>query len=177
MIGLLILIALCYYGAYYYWKKRKFYRDNGREVEGQVMFFEKRRGWKGQRNWPYYMIKVSAEGREYLVETDNSKARKYAKQSNITLLVPRDLENPLTAGDLARFDAMAQTPEEKSQVSQLYAKSQEMDRELDYANTQMRTNLAIIKEDLPGTAGIWFLLIFGTLLAGGTVVSLILEFV
>lgn len=175
MIGLLILVGLCYYGAYFYYKKRKFYRNNSHEVQGEVVFFEKRRGWKGQKGWPYYLIKVTAAGQDYLIETDNSKARKYAKRTDITLLVPETLENPLSAGMLAKYSAQAVTPEERSQVEELYVRSAEIEREIDDVNTHMRTNLAIIKEDLPSAGAFWFLLIFGTLLLVGAVVSVAAE--
>ncbi len=177
MILLLILAGLCIYTAYAYNKKRKFYLEHGREISGEVLFFEKRRGWKGQKNYPYYMLKVAAEGREYLIETDNSKARKYGKQTDIVLFVPEELENPLSEGNLALYSAQAQTPEARSQVADLYAKSQDMERELDRVNTQMRTNLAIIKEDLPGLGGIIFAAVFGAFLLALAVITAIETFI
>ena len=176
MIALILLIALCYYGAYSYHKKRKFYRDHGVEVTGEVVFFEKRRGWKGQKGWRYYLLKVVANGQDYLIETDNSKARKYEKNPQITLLVPETLENPMKSPEFQQLEMTAHSPEERQQLEALYMQSEQMERDLESINTRMRSNFAIIKEDLPSAAGVWFLGIFGTVLLAGTIFGVIIEY-
>lgn len=162
MILMLIMAGMFIYTAYGYYKKVKLYLEHGREVAGEVLFFEKRRGWKGQNNYPYYMLKVAAEGREYLIETKNSKARKYGKQTDIVIFVPEEIDNPLSEENLAFFGA--KTPEERAQIADFFAQSQDMERELDRINTQMRTTRAIIKEDMPRPGGIIFVAVFGALL-------------
>ncbi|MBR6420922.1 MAG: hypothetical protein IKS42_11345 [Oscillospiraceae bacterium] len=171
MILLLILAGLCIYTAYAYNKKRKFYLEHGREIAGEVLFFEKRRGWKGQKNFPYYMLKVAAEGREYLIETNNPKARKYGKQTDIVLFVPEEIEDPLSEENLAFFGA--KTPEERAKIADFYTQSPDMERELDRITTHMRTNMAIIKEDLPGLGVIIFIAVFGAFLLALAVIPVI----
>lgn len=168
MILMLIMAGMFIYTAYGYYKKVKLYLEHGREVAGEVLFFEKRRGWKGKNNYPYYMLKVAAEGREYLIETKNSKARKYGKQTDIVIFVPEEID-PLSEDFLAFFGA--KTPEEQAKIADFYAQSQDMERELDRINTQMRTNQAIIKEDMPRPGSIIFVAVFGALLLAIAVIT------
>ena len=171
MILMLIMAGTFIYTAYAYYKKLKFYLEHGREVAGEVLFFEKRRGWKGRKYYTYYMLKVAAEGREYLIETNNPKARKYGKQTDIVLFVPEEIEDPLSEENLAFFGV--KTPEERAKIADFYTQSPDMERELDRITTHMRTNMAIIKEDLPGLGVIIFIAVFGAFLLALAVIPVI----
>ncbi len=87
MLILIILAAACFVGAFYY--KRLIAQQSDAEcLHGEVVSFQTYRGWRGQEGWKYYEIIAEAGGRHYKIRTDNSKAKKYAKQRDITFYVP-----------------------------------------------------------------------------------------
>lgn len=149
MIFIILLGALFLYAAYAYYKKRRFYLHDAIELQGEVTFFEKRRGWKGQRNYPYYVLQIRANGQDYFIETDNSKARKYKKRTDVTILTPIEPELP---------PAPTSDP-------QITAMQDEIQQRLDELNSFSRTRMTILKEELPSVAEVIFIGGFGVLLA------------
>ncbi len=159
MIIIILLGGFFIYGAYVYSKKRKFYLNDAEELQGEVVFFEKRKGWKGQRNYPYYVLQIRANGQDYYIETDNSKARKYKKRTDVTILTPREPDFPTV-------------PTADPQVS---AMQDDIQQKLSELNTFSRTRMTILKEELPSVGSIIFIGAFGGLLALLGIVSIIGE--
>lgn len=149
MIFIILLGAFFIYAAYAYYKKRRFYLHDAEELQGEVVFFEKRKGWKGQRNYPYYVLQVRANEKDYFIETDNSKARKYKKRTDVTILTPIEPD----------------FPEQPVADPQITAMQDEIQQRLDELNSFSRTRMTILKEELPTVAEVIFIGGFGVLLA------------
>lgn len=87
MFVLIVITAVCFLGAFYY--KRLLRQQSDAEcIQGEVVSFQTYRGWHGQEGWKYYEIIAEANGRHYKIRTDNTKAKKYQKQRDITFYVP-----------------------------------------------------------------------------------------
>ena len=88
MWAFIIIIALCFVGAHYY-RKRINGLKNAEELHAEIISWNQFTGWRGQPGWKYYELIVRAEnGKTYKITTDNSKAKKYKKRTDVTILVP-----------------------------------------------------------------------------------------
>ena len=147
-IFLLFIGGMFVYYANVYRKARKFYLEDGRELHGEVLFWEKRRGWRGQKNWPYYVMKVRAEGQDYYLETDSSKARKYKQRTDVTIITPREQSLPAELADAYRDEPALD----------------EIQQKLNALNDMSRTKITILKEEMPTVGQFLFIGGFGVIL-------------
>ena len=145
---MIMLGGMFIYYAVQYRRRQQFYQKNGVELKGEVMFWEKRRGWQGQKNWPYYVMKVRANGQDYFIETDNSKARKYKNRTDVTIVTPEEQSMP-------------------AEVMREYSDKPEMDeiqKKLCELNDMSRSRLTMLKEDIPKPRQYMFIGTFGAIL-------------
>lgn len=93
MWAFILIIGLCFYGAHHY-RLRIDRLKNAEELRAEVLSWNQYTGWGGRTGWKYYELIVRAEnGRTYKIQTDNSKARKYKKRTDIVILVPEGAQS------------------------------------------------------------------------------------
>ena len=106
MLAFILLIGLCFYGAHHY-RLRIDRLKNAEELRGEVLSWNQYTGWGGRTGWKYYELIVRAEnGKTYKIQTDNSKARKYKKRTDIVILVPEGAKS----AEEAAVPNMPETP-------------------------------------------------------------------
>ena len=155
-IFMIILGGMFIYFANNYRKARKFYLKNGVELQGEVVFWEKRKGWHGQKNFPYYVMKVRANGQDYYLETDNSKARKYKNRTDVTIVTPEEQSLP---------SELVSEYRDKPVLDDIQQKLQEL-------NSMSHTRMTILKDEMPTVGQYIFIGAFGGFLMLIGIISL-----
>ena len=106
MWAFILIIGLCFYGAHHY-RLRINRLKNAEELRAEVLSWNQYTGWSGRTGWKYYELIVRAEnGKTYKIQTDNSKARKYKKRTDIVILVPEGAQS----AEEAAVPNMPETP-------------------------------------------------------------------
>ena len=162
------IAALSWINAYNCRKQRKFYLNNASEVQGTVTSYNKWVNKYGRFSTTNYDIDVDADnGNTYHISTQNRKARKYRKKTDITLLVP-DVSDPIPVEDIS----------ERLELEQKYMRryndeqKAQMMADLTYYRKEMASFIersVIIKEDLKSIAEFVLSIFFGLLFSAASV--------
>ena len=162
------IAILSWCNAYHCHKQRKFYLNNASEVQGTVTSYNKWVTKYSKYSTTNYDIDVDADnGNTYHISTQNRKARKYRKKTDITLLVP-DIENSVPVNDIS----------ERLELEQKYMRryddeqKAQMMADLTYFRKEMASFIersVIIKEDLKSIAEFVLSIFFGVLFSAASV--------
>ena len=114
MLLLLILTALCFIGMAYHLKRRKFYRENAKELHGEVVSWEKKRDIRG--NVSYELEVLAEDGEHYYITVYH--AAKYRRKTDVVILVPE-------AEELDTMQTIQEQFREKMQEIELDEKQRE----------------------------------------------------
>ena len=162
------IAILSWVNAYHCHKQRKFYLNNASEVQGTVTSYNKWTSSYSKYSIKNYDIDVDAEnGQTYHISTQNRKARKYRKKTDITLLVP-DIADSTPVNDIS----------ERLELEQKYMRryddeqKAQMMADLTYFRKEMASFIersVIIKEDLKSIAEFVLSIFFGVLFSAATV--------
>ena len=161
---------LSWYNAYHCCKQRKFYLNNASEVQGTVASYNKWVDKSGRCNTTYYDIDVDAyNGKAYQITTTNRKARKYRKETDITLLIP-DVCDSLTKDDFMErykreIENLLLSDEEDKQ--KIIAETNRLYKEV-LSHLGRVNKPVIIKEDLKSNAEFVLSIFFGVLFTAAT---------
>ncbi|MCQ2407559.1 MAG: hypothetical protein MJ065_03410 [Oscillospiraceae bacterium] len=158
MLILILLTVTCFIGAFYY--KRLIDQQTDAEcLHGEVVSFETYRGWRGQDGWKYYEIIADANGRHYKIRTDNSKAKKYAKQREITFYVP--------------VGAVGDEEFVGGQPAAQYSSNLLQGTQMQPVNGTARPTAVYLSEDRKKKWQFWFLIVAGICFAAITILFVI----